>query len=126
MNARKLFVGLVALLPTLLPSPACSDGEAGRDERPRFELDTFCAATCGAKAALGCPNDPDLEVCEDRCVSQLPTEGSSCYDEEIAILHCQFSNKDRVFKCGHAGKSTEVADVCDEEIRQAVINCGGL
>ena len=126
----KSFVALVRLLLTALVFAlvvgACSDGEAGQGLPPAFELDTFCAATCEAKAHLKCPNDPTVEVCEDRCVRQLPTEGSSCYEEEIAILHCQFRNKGRVFECDHAGKSAQAADVCDEEIRQAVINCGGL
>jgi len=118
-------LGLVALLAPVTLA-ACSDGEAGHGRPPAFELESYCAATCEAKADLKCPNDPTVEVCEDRCVSQLPTQGSSCYDEEIAILDCQFKNQDHVFECDHAGKSAQVADVCDEEIRQAVINCGGL
>ena len=122
MVLRKSFVA--ALFAPLIG--ACSDGEAGQGLPPAFAFETFCAATCEAKAALMCPNDPSAEVCEDRCVSRLPTEGSPCYDEEIAILHCQFRNKARAFECDHAGKSAPVPDVCEEEIRQAVINCVGL
>lgn len=92
-----------------------------------FELETFCAATCEAKAALNCENDPSQDLCETRCLrQQLPTEGSRCYAEEIAILACQYQNRWVAFECDHAGKSAQAADVCDEEIRQAVINCGGL
>ena len=123
MDLSKLSVGLLAVTTAVI---ACSDGEAGSG-RPPLDLETYCVGTCEAKAALGCEKDPSQELCEARCLSQpLPAEDSPCYEEEIAIVHCQYENRDAAFECDFAGKSADAVDVCDEERREAVINCGGL
>jgi len=132
----------------LAAAGACADGEAGfgADDDASggssgtgaggtggsgggqpLVLETFCEDTCEAQQALECENDPSREVCVTRCLHQpLPEPGDDCFEEEMAVLNCQYEHRETAFQCDFAGKTEAAAGVCSEEIMQAVVECGGL
>lgn len=117
---------LGCILALLLPGLSCSDGETGSGVQV-LDLQTYCEGTCEARTELQCDRDPTRELCESRCLMQpFPEPGADCYEETLAILHCEYENRDSAFECNHSGRSEPANDTCAAEYMRAAVNCGGL
>jgi hypothetical protein len=136
----------VLWIPLWMFTESCADGEtglgiadssggaavgsgasAGAGNSVPLGLAEYCDVTCEAIADLNCEREASREVCEVHCLRiPLPTSGGPCYLEEMALARCQYDNAATAFECDAAGKSSAATNVCNEEMLQAVISCGGL